>query len=138
MATKAKRKTTDALKIIDALYFNGRPEMQARLREAEERLLLAERLRELRELQGMTQQEVADRMGTKRSVVARLEQAGYEKHTVSTLRKFSSALGYTVRVDFVPVATRASAKKSTAAAARSHTALTIATKQSPKRSRAKA
>ena len=132
MATKAKRKTTDALKIIDALYFNGRPEMQARLREAEERL------RELRELQGMTQQEVADRMGTKRSVVARLEQAGYEKHTVSTLRKFSSALGYTVRVDFVPVATRASAKKSTAAAARSHTALTIATKQSPKRSRAKA
>ena len=100
-----KRKAVDALEILDDRYFNGRPKMQALLEEARKRLQLAMQLHELREKEGLTQQEVADRVGTTRSVIARLEQPGYEKHTISTLRKVAGAMGYAVKVEFVPVST---------------------------------
>jgi len=94
------RKTTNALEILDDRYFKGRPAMQQLLRDAEERLRLAIQLHELREREGMTQQEVADLAGTSRSVIARLEQPGYDKHTMSTLRKIAGALGYSMRIEF--------------------------------------
>lgn len=91
----------DALEIIDARYFAGRPEMEVLLAEAEERLQLAERLRELREGQHLSQVQVAKRVGTTRSVIARLERTGYRKHTLTTLKKVAGAMGYAVKVEFV-------------------------------------
>jgi transcriptional regulator with XRE-family HTH domain len=76
--------------------------MQAMAREAETRLRLAQQLHDLREQAGLTQREVAERAGTSRSVIARLEQPGYEKHTLSTLRRVAGAMGFDVRVEFVP------------------------------------
>lgn len=128
MATTTKRRTVDALEIIDDRYFKGKPEMYALLEEARERLQLAMQLHELREKEGLTQKEVADRVGTSRSVIARLEQPGYEKHTVSTLRKVAGALGYAVKVEFVPVAKAAASKSPGGARVRKAVAGKVVTK----------
>ena len=53
---------------------------------------------------GMTQAEVAERMGTKAPAVARLENAlvtGKPSPSLATLRKYAAALGKRVEVRFV-------------------------------------
>lgn len=102
----AVKKTTDALRILHGRYVRGNREAEAELDEARERLRLSTRLHEMREREGLTQQEVADRAGTARSVIARLEQPGYGKHTLSTLHRVAEALGYGVKVEFVPLRKR--------------------------------
>ena len=51
---------------------------------------------------GLTQAEVAERIGTTQSAVARLESAE-PKHSpsIATLQKYAKALGYTVQVKLV-------------------------------------
>lgn len=96
----ARKKTTDALAILHARYVRGNAEAEAELERARERLRVSMQLQEMREREGLTQQEVADRAGTSRSVIARLEQPDYEQHTLSTLRKVAGAMGYDVELDF--------------------------------------
>lgn len=53
---------------------------------------------------GLTQAQVAERMGTKAPAVARLEAAlisGSPSPSLATLRKYAAALGKRVRVQFV-------------------------------------
>jgi transcriptional regulator with XRE-family HTH domain len=51
---------------------------------------------------GLTQAEVAERVGTTQSAIARLESAE-PKHSpsIATLQKYAKALGYTVQVKLV-------------------------------------
>lgn len=52
---------------------------------------------------GLTQEEVADRMGTKKSAVARLEASGgSHKHSpsVNTLRRYAAAVGCHLEIKF--------------------------------------
>ncbi len=54
---------------------------------------------------GLTQEDVAERMGTKASAVARLEASGVQtKHSpsVSTLRKYAQAVGCVLVIHFKP------------------------------------
>jgi transcriptional regulator with XRE-family HTH domain len=60
---------------------------------------LARQVRELRESVGISQRELADRMGTTQSVVARLE-AGGSKPSLSTLERVAEAVGKQVEVRF--------------------------------------
>jgi transcriptional regulator with XRE-family HTH domain len=51
---------------------------------------------------GITQEELAERIGTTQSAVARMETAiGKHSPTVATLRRYAAALGYRVQVRFV-------------------------------------
>jgi transcriptional regulator with XRE-family HTH domain len=64
---------------------------------------------------GLTQAEVAERIGTTQSAVARLESAE-PKHSpsIATLQRYAKALGYTVQVKLVkerPLTTRSSGPK---------------------------
>lgn len=47
----------------------------------------------------LTQQQLADKIGTKQSVIARLEDADYNGHSLSMLRKIAAALGCTMEVN---------------------------------------
>lgn len=98
------RTTTDAIEILHEMFVRGNPEAEALLEQARERLRISMRLHELRERSGLTQAELAERAGTSRTVIARLERTTYEKHTMSTLRKVAGAMGYAVKIDFIPVA----------------------------------
>ena len=53
---------------------------------------------------GLTQEEVAERMGTTKSAVSRLESAGKNSPSVSTLQKYAQAVGSRVEIRLVPAA----------------------------------
>lgn len=68
---------------------------------AEEFELLDEILKARAEA-GLTQAELAERIGTTQSAVARMETAiGKHSPTIATLRRYAAALGYRVQVRFV-------------------------------------
>ena len=46
-------------------------------------------------------QELADRIGTHQSVIARLEDADYDGHSLSMLWKIADAIGAELKVEFV-------------------------------------
>ena len=60
---------------------------------------LGRRVRDLRETQGISQRELADRMGTTQSVIARLEGGG-SRPSLSTLERVAEAVGMVVDVQF--------------------------------------
>jgi len=51
---------------------------------------------------GLTQEEVAARMGTTKSAVSRLEAAGRHSPSVATLAKYAKAVGCKVEIKLVP------------------------------------
>ena len=53
---------------------------------------------------GMTQEELARRMGTKKSNISRLEAGeNVSFPTLKTISKYAAALGYKVKVEFDPI-----------------------------------
>ena len=48
---------------------------------------------EARQAAGLTQAEVANRLGVSQAQVARIEKRGYDAYTLTTLRRYVSALG---------------------------------------------
>jgi transcriptional regulator with XRE-family HTH domain len=81
------------------------------LRRAVEKELLNGRIATLiydaREQAGLTQQQLAERVGTRQSVIARLEDADYSGHSLTMLAKIAHALDRQVRVELEPIATKA-------------------------------
>jgi transcriptional regulator with XRE-family HTH domain len=49
---------------------------------------------------GLTQSQLAKKVGTTQTVIARLEDAEYEGHSIKLLRRIANALGLSVRVCF--------------------------------------
>jgi ribosome-binding protein aMBF1 (putative translation factor) len=56
---------------------------------------------------GLSQDVVAERMGTTKSAVSRLESARRHVPSLSTLRRYAKAVGYDVQVKLVRVASDA-------------------------------
>lgn len=69
----------------------------------ESEFALASMLIEARTRAHLSQAEVAERMGTSQSTIARLE-SGAAKPTLSTLERFAEATGTRVRVSLEPAA----------------------------------
>jgi ribosome-binding protein aMBF1 (putative translation factor) len=51
---------------------------------------------------GLTQDAVAERMGTTKSAVSRLESAGKHTPSLSTLKRYAEAVGCELQVKLVP------------------------------------
>ncbi len=51
---------------------------------------------------GLTQTQLAELIDTKQPVIARLEDADYEGHSLSMLQRIAEALGQRLEVSFVP------------------------------------
>jgi DNA-binding XRE family transcriptional regulator len=55
----------------------------------------------LRKAAGLTQEEMAERLGTKKSNISRLESVGSDvSPRLSTVEEYARALGYQVKVEF--------------------------------------
>lgn len=102
MARKRKR-TTDAIEILHRRYFEGKPEMLALLEEARAEDEVARKICELRTQAGLSQRELAKRVGTTASVICRLEDADYEGHSLAMLRRIAASLNKRVQILFVPI-----------------------------------
>ncbi|MBI5959293.1 MAG: XRE family transcriptional regulator [Chloroflexi bacterium] len=48
---------------------------------------------EARQSAGLTQQQMAERLGVSQAQVARIEKRGYDAYTLNTLRRYVAALG---------------------------------------------
>lgn len=80
----------------------SRPEVKREYDRLEEEFLLLDQMLRARKTAGLTQAEIADRMGTTQSAIARLESLG-GKHspTLSTLRRYAATLGYRLELKWV-------------------------------------
>jgi transcriptional regulator with XRE-family HTH domain len=61
---------------------------------------IATKVYELRTEAGLTQKELADLVGSQQSVISRIEDADYDGHSISLLRRIAHALGRKLRVEF--------------------------------------
>ena len=77
------------------------PEAQQAYWQAHRAYLLGGEVRRLREQEGISQRQLADRMGSTQSVVARLEAGGVEP-SLKTLERAAAALGVTLDIAFRP------------------------------------
>jgi DNA-binding XRE family transcriptional regulator len=76
------------------------PAFQAIYQEEAAKSELWLQLAEARQAAGLTQTEVARRLGVSQAQVARIEKRGYDSYTLNTLRRYVAALGegYSVEV----------------------------------------
>lgn len=80
------------------------PAFQQAYDALEEEFLLFDALLTARKEAGLTQADVAERMGTKTSAVARLESGGGSNNhspSIATLRKYANAVGCKLEVRLV-------------------------------------
>ena len=81
------------------------PEFKEEYDALEEEFSIFDAFVEARQKAGLTQEEVARRMGTKPSAIARLESSGGKNKpspTLSTLQKYAKALGCRLELRLVP------------------------------------
>jgi len=84
-------------------YYKGKPaERIAQANAAMAALVLGDKIRLLREKAGLTQAQLAKKVGTQPSQISRIEDADYEGHSVDTLRRIATALHATLRIEFEP------------------------------------
>lgn len=81
-----------------------RPVDEARV-AAHQRRMLAEmrayRLRELRESAGLTQAQVAERIGVGQRQVSKIENGDIENAKIGTIRRYLEAVGGALAIDYV-------------------------------------
>ena len=63
---------------------------------------VASQMLKARSRAGLTQDVVAERMGTTKSAVSRLESAGKHTPSLATLKRYASAVGCELQVKLVP------------------------------------
>ncbi len=63
-------------------------------------LEIGERLAELRHKQHMTQAELAQKVHTSRTAIARYESGSYANYNVATLKRIAKALGKKLTISF--------------------------------------
>jgi transcriptional regulator with XRE-family HTH domain len=80
----------------------GRPGFREAYEALEEEYALLSELLDARLRAGLTQEAVADRMGTTKSAVCRLEGAGKHTPSLPTLRRYAVAVGHRVEIHLVP------------------------------------
>ena len=94
------RKTIEDLKNqrLEAMSAEERALFESEYAAARLALEVGEKIRDAREAAGLSQRELAVRMGTSQAAVARLEAGGVGA-TLTTLQKVAAALDLTVTVD---------------------------------------
>ena len=98
-----RRTTTDLLEILHHRYYEGKPERLASLEEERANAEIARTIYRLRTKAKMSQRELAALVGTSTSVISRLEDADYEGHSLTMLRRIARALNRRVEVRFLPL-----------------------------------
>jgi transcriptional regulator with XRE-family HTH domain len=93
-----KKITTNAIDILHDRYIGTDTERRASLQEERINAEVARTIYELREERGLTQEALAELVGTTQSVISRLEDADYEGHSLSMLNRIARALNKSLAV----------------------------------------
>ncbi len=95
-------KTKDALKIVEKINRTD-PELQELVAEASINAEVAQLIYAARTKAGLTQKKLAALIGTKQPVIARLEDADYEGHSLSMLQRIAHALNQRVEIHLTTI-----------------------------------
>ncbi len=102
-ATKSKPKfASAALQYTYDRYIGQNPKL---VQEFEEEVInadIARKIYDLRTEAGLSQRQFAKKIGTNASVICRLEDADYEGHSLSMLKRIAEALDKRVEIRFLP------------------------------------
>ena len=83
-------------------YIAGDPKREEEYGEEVIDAEIAGKIFNLRTKAGLTQQELADRVGTSKSAICRLVDADYEGHSLSMLKRIAEALDKRLELDSCP------------------------------------
>ena len=78
------------------------PRFRKKFEEESEKLSISEQLVKLRLSLGITQADLAKRVGTTASAISRYESEGYERYELNTIRKIVEACGGELQVIIRP------------------------------------
>jgi ribosome-binding protein aMBF1 (putative translation factor) len=109
--SKKRKPTCDAVEIMDRRYYEGRPDRIAALEVARAEDEVARKIYNLRTKAGLSQRQLAKLIGTSASVICLLEDADYEGHSLSMLRRIASALDQRVEIRFVSIRRKSALRK---------------------------
>jgi len=90
-SSRKVRRTSDAVEILDKII-EAEPQTRELVEMATVNAMVAKLIYEARTKADLTQQELADLVGTRQPVIARLEDADYEGHSLSMLQRIATAL----------------------------------------------
>lgn len=105
MAKKTIKSTKDAVEIL-IRRLGDTPELRLRIEDEKLNIRVAQLIYDARQNANLTQKQLADLVGTKQQVIARLEDADYEGHSLSMLQRIAAALGKRLEVSMTPVGRR--------------------------------
>ena len=94
-----KNKTSDAVAILDRMAGDS-PELKRLTDEARVNAAVAQLIYDSRQKAGLSQAELAERIGSKQTVISRLEDADYDGHSLTMLQRIAAALGKQVAIEF--------------------------------------
>lgn len=93
--------TRDAIEILKR-RFGIDPKTDPEMIRIAEDYRVGQLIYDARAAAAMTQQQLADLVGTTQNVISQLENADYEGHSLTMLRRIAEALKMTVRIELVP------------------------------------
>ena len=94
-----KGKTSDAVQILDRMAGDS-PELKRLTEETRVNAAVAQLIYDVRQKAGLSQAELAERIGSKQAVISRLEDADYDGHSLRMLQRIAAALGKTINIEF--------------------------------------
>jgi ribosome-binding protein aMBF1 (putative translation factor) len=97
------KKTSDAVAILDRMA-GGSPQLRRLTEGARMNAAVAQLIYAARTKAGLSQADLAERIGTRQSVISRLEDGDYEGHSLSMLHRIAAALGQCIEIRFLPPA----------------------------------
>ena len=98
-------KTRNALKILERVTGDSET-IKVGIAQAKINLEVAQMIYDARTKAGLSQAELAALIGSKQPVMARLEDADYEGHSLTMLHRIAAALDQRLELRFVPQRSR--------------------------------
>jgi ribosome-binding protein aMBF1 (putative translation factor) len=95
-------KTKNALKTIDSMVGQDK-ELRDLVLDETINVRIARMIYDARSKAGLTQKELAKLVGTTQSVIARLENADYDGHSLNMLNRIATALNKRVDIRFLAI-----------------------------------
>lgn len=96
------KNTTEAVTIFHQRYIGDSKKRRESLQREQEKITIAQQVYDLRTQAHLSQKKLAELVGTTQSAISRLEDADYDGHSLTMLRKIAAVLNHRVQVQFVP------------------------------------
>ncbi|MGD0127679.1 MAG: helix-turn-helix domain-containing protein [Terriglobia bacterium] len=103
---KKREFRSKALQFAYDRYVGEDPKLAAVFEEELSLADIATQIYNLRKRAGLSQRQLAAKLGTTASVICRLEDSDYEGHSLSMLRRIAEVLGRQVKIVLVPARRR--------------------------------